>query len=203
MITKPQYIFINNAKRQKIIQENSQAVKREFPYRQGDLGLIHPSITGFYSNLEQNTKKGFLNESGKGYYQKQPTIIQIGGLEKVESPKYILDPKDIPVLLTTSKHENFNRFSHSPYSIGIFRKGEFQRLNGENWGEIAEQIFGLKASKDLNLSEENTQWRYLNCFQTLAEDKIHHIPLKLARFKISREKIPQIQKYLDNSFTLC
>jgi len=177
------YVVISGATRERIGEMMFGGLIAEpYTYRTGDLGLIHPSIVGFWKNFNKN----FYGKGGS-------CIPYLGG------SFYTHEKDDIPVLLYRGNLSDggsyFNEF-HRDYFIVPLKENEFRILRGEILGEVREEIknlhkqmsFSVHATQERIEREIQEQWKRLTLFHP-GNPKIYEIPIESTRRNISLEEI--------------
>ena len=200
-LEEPKYIVITNAKRQSLWTDSfSYEVHLETKdYRRGDLGLLHPDILSFYSNLEENMKK--IKDTigpfaGLGFSSSVPQCRPVSGLLM---DFYKRKEGDIPVLIFDGgTYLGGPMMDGVGYFMAIFKQGEFEEIDAETLSSAKKSIIaaykrnGIELSCSSNfMSKEQTleravemQWRHLKAFDILFEGRIHEIPIEVSHLEI-------------------
>jgi hypothetical protein len=168
------YVRITNATRQYLWQDSGlcKAHIETQKYREREIGLLHPEIVEFYSDLEKNmmrTSKGKIAELfGKptDAYMKLPQSRKWQGDESFIFYKPY--PRDIPILMYDTRMDG-----NKGYFIATLRKGEFEIV-----------------------PNPKTEMPYLEAFDILMKGKIFEIPIEVAEHEVSKERAKSLERYL-------
>ena len=196
------YIIVANAERQ-VMTTNKHALKqpnfkpiverRSYDYREGDLGMLHPSAIDFFRNFspkKPSRNSGIL--STVTAYERGNFLDTIGtGIDSDEFPVVMYD-KEVRI--------------GEGYIIVPLMQSEFVRLRGKSLDYIKKKIAGWEEKEDLIAAcrqdglddwiEE--QYRHLGAFETLMNGRYDQIPVERTKRKISDEKIKSETEFLSD-----
>ncbi len=201
------YVIVTNAIREDIYSETAE--KYSYQYRKSDLGLIHPKIIDFYSNLKENIRKYEETKlkEGKGINWKNASQFPAGHLW-IRGYKHT--PQDIPVLLYKGSLIMYDTRDELDYFMISLRENEFKRIEGTDLDSVKQGIIkiykedkelssffdcGEKAIRILDEAVEN-QWRYLEAFDILKAHEIYETPMEVTLRNITDDDINQRKKNL-------
>lgn len=168
------YVKITNATRQYLWGDSGLCkahIETDKEYRHGEIGLLHPDIVEFYSDLENNmmrASKGKVSELfGKmtDAYMKLPPSRKWRGDEPLF---YQCDKRDTPILMYDTRMDG-----NKGYFIVTLRKGEFEII-----------------------PNPRIEMPYLEAFDILMKGKIFEIPIEVAERKIEIERAKSLERYL-------
>lgn len=190
------YVIVTNAYRQTLHKDSFMCAVEVHTsnYRSGELGLIHPAIVDFYSDLENNMKKSPGDERFGGAKLASPPAkpysddIALTGM-------YKHDKRDIPVLLYANLGSIYNP-RYSDYLMITLRDREFLPIRGTDLDSV-KRAFYMKSKKSAYLEKKIDEvWKHLEAFDILKNNEIHSIPIEVACRYISDEYVKQEEKYL-------
>ncbi len=188
---KKKYVVVTGAQRECIVGDERQT----FPYRQGDLALLHTRITEFYADFERNTSGKFLSSRGT-------TGLLFDELYTRETMK-------IPLLVYYGRNATggFMKVSwrdEEEYVMIHLKEREFTQIRGTTLEEVTEgmikiyqeQDIDIRCTEDMFESAIRKQWYQLEGFETLIGDRIHEITNEVAREKIPDDEFEDHIRYL-------
>ncbi|GEM_PF-3009290 len=170
-IKDKKYVIINGAQRESVSIHSptfgrDHATTYSHPYRQGELGLMHPKVLKFYSNLEKNLKK-----VGESWIQ-----VTRGSDGNLPLPYSKLAEGDIPIVLYGDSRKYWQPSMNEDYFIIMLRKGEFVLLPKSDLKGVLKE-FDEHSTKGLDEQVEE-QWRHFEAFDTLKGDRIYETQIE-------------------------
>lgn len=199
MAKAKQYVIITDAKRE--IMWNSGSDLRpdikidKCDYRKGELGLIHPAITDFYSDLENNLKKADTEIFGCKITKKCPDFFNAFGDNYMHIGPYKQKKSDKIILLYDMHGLN----NSGRYIIVPLKRGEYTTIDGTDKESIRKGLDALGKSMRIPLAIDELidySWRNLEAFDILMKDKIYNIPIEVSLRKIPKKMIEQREDFL-------
>jgi hypothetical protein len=194
------FAIITNARRETMYSTypsvNPEVKVSAYDYRKGELGMIHPRILDFYSDLEKNLRKSAGKEYGKIQLSSDDDVCIPGSQSFFSATDmapypYKQEKDDIPVLMYSLQSRMPTR---QGYFIGIFKRGEFSEISRLEITDVKKEAEKICARNKLgswksieNMIDET--WRHLIVFEVLMKGKFDQIPVEISYKKISQSDV--------------
>lgn len=199
------YIVVTNAHREIMTHSKPGLRSRTgvmgYSYRKGDLGLIHPEIVEFYSDLSNNMQ----NESGTG--SKSYHAIPTSGM-LIEVFKY--NQEDVPILMWKGNLSGDRSYAplqtnERDHFLVALKEGEYSKIEGNDLVAVKQGVNEIYSKYRINNSQPSRnsgelekateeQWKMLEKADNfIRENGIDHIPLEMAQRHIEDSSISNVQ----------